>query len=981
MPDQSQFRCLALGASLAICASAMAQAPTLLFDINQEPALPRNSSPSGFARLGNQVLFAATTLATGTELWVMDLGTGATSLVLDILPGTLSSAPRELVTFGGYVYFFADDGVAGEELWRSDGTAAGTTLAIDLNGNLSSEGTELLVGNNRLLYRATTASGIELVSSDGTQAGTVVIDINATGDSTPRLLTVIGSEVWFQAYTGSFGSEPWRTDGTVAGTVLVADLTSGPSGSSVRGFVEVGGQAVFLAADGLWQSDGTPAGTSSLAGVARHLTTAGGLAWFTVGLDIWSTDGTAANTQQQFSVPAQPGSLTAGIVGFGSHLAITTTAGQFDPNFLWLSDGSAAGTFQVAAEMRSVATDGNTLWFAGEDALGDELWRTDGTAAGTFRVADAVPGAEGLGPTELFVVAPGDLIFSGSAPVFGREPWRSNGTTAGAVMIANIADENGSTADGWPLEFVDAAGIAYFSATDGSGRTLWRTDGTGSGTDYVVPPGPSQPRDVGELVSVGDRLFFGGNTPGFGRELMVTDGTAAGTYAIDTNLSGNGDPTHLVAAGDRLYFQSYNPAGGRSLWQTDGTTTVAITGQIGQGSIGSMAALGRGLVFGFHLSGSGQGSEPYYTDGTVAGTVMLGDLRPGGGSSLYPYNPLFPDIVTLGDRCFFRARTGSGDIRIFATDGTPAGTVDLLAGTPGIPTSVHSLTVVRDRLFFVAQTSAFGWELWVSDGTAAGTQMVLDATPGPASSPIYEMTAAGDLLLYTMEGPGIAGTWRSDGTAAGTFELVPLVGDEFVAAGDRLAYFRAFDRAHGPELWRTDGTVAGTALHVDLRLGHRGSIPSNFVLSRGRLLFTAFEDQVGLEPWVMDLHATNQPTGYGCSVAKTAPRLWCDDPVLGGTTTFEVRNGPVVGLSVPLLSNHTASQWPLGPPGCDLFVDPSALVMDVQVFLGGSAAHQLAVPSTPALDGMLFRVQVLTLAGSGVLELGLSNAVTLALGL
>jgi ELWxxDGT repeat protein len=47
-------------------------------------------------------------------------------LVKDIVPGTDSFSPTNLVGIHGKLYFAVDDGVTGEELWSSDGTPSGT---------------------------------------------------------------------------------------------------------------------------------------------------------------------------------------------------------------------------------------------------------------------------------------------------------------------------------------------------------------------------------------------------------------------------------------------------------------------------------------------------------------------------------------------------------------------------------------------------------------------------------------------------------------------------------------------------------------------------------------------------------------------------------------------------------------------------------------------------------------------------------------
>jgi ELWxxDGT repeat protein len=67
--------------------------------------------------IGGRFLFRAGQEGAGSELWKGD-GTGAgTMLARDILPGSETSHPREIVVAGERVFFVADDGVSGNELW------------------------------------------------------------------------------------------------------------------------------------------------------------------------------------------------------------------------------------------------------------------------------------------------------------------------------------------------------------------------------------------------------------------------------------------------------------------------------------------------------------------------------------------------------------------------------------------------------------------------------------------------------------------------------------------------------------------------------------------------------------------------------------------------------------------------------------------------------------------------------------------------
>ncbi len=83
-----------------------ASAAVLVSDINSGSA---DSNPTDLCVIGSRLVFAATTAATGTELWVSDGTSGGTTLLKDIEPGTGSSQPRGMtyIPVLGAIYFQA----------------------------------------------------------------------------------------------------------------------------------------------------------------------------------------------------------------------------------------------------------------------------------------------------------------------------------------------------------------------------------------------------------------------------------------------------------------------------------------------------------------------------------------------------------------------------------------------------------------------------------------------------------------------------------------------------------------------------------------------------------------------------------------------------------------------------------------------------------------------------------------------------------
>lgn len=258
------------------------------------------SEPVPVASHSAMVLFYATTLAAGRELWCTT-GTSEqqTALVKDLNPGVNGSVPmrprvcviadRVYVvatpdTLRGCVlhrYDFADNALReigdvgedaaprgtangkifmtnsedehGYELWAYDEITRTLGAIADIwPGPDSSYPSEFGGWKDRVLFRARTRElGIELWSSDGTDAGTtLVLDINpGPGDGDPNGFVPVGDYVFFRAKDDAFGRELWVTDGTAAGTERICDMMPGPESGEPYNMVARGPYLFFSAKD------------------------------------------------------------------------------------------------------------------------------------------------------------------------------------------------------------------------------------------------------------------------------------------------------------------------------------------------------------------------------------------------------------------------------------------------------------------------------------------------------------------------------------------------------------------------------------------------------------------------------------------------------------------------------------------------------------------------------------------------------------
>lgn len=268
-------------------------------DSSQCAMVSTSSVPGPGVSLGPVVLFAASNLLTGRELFATDGTKAGTRLIANLSRGSepnpnfdptyprfgpeqrgKGSSPTDFIRLGSRVFFVADDGTTGRELWITNGTRRGTHRVADLESGPGSSTPRNLVAFNGLVYffaKITTPDGPaeNLFKSDGTAAGTKrVSGILLAGEPLEvKALTAAGNKLFFLAFSPETGTELWTSAGTADTTQMVVDLRPGPLGSAPQYLRPVAGGVVFAADDGIaglepWRSDGTAEGTFRLADIA-----------------------------------------------------------------------------------------------------------------------------------------------------------------------------------------------------------------------------------------------------------------------------------------------------------------------------------------------------------------------------------------------------------------------------------------------------------------------------------------------------------------------------------------------------------------------------------------------------------------------------------------------------------------------------------------------------------------------------------------
>jgi ELWxxDGT repeat protein len=245
--------------------------------------------------------------------------------------------------------------------------------------------------------------------------------------------------------------------------------------------------------------------------------------------------------------------------------------------------------------------------------------------------------------------------------------------------------------------------------------------------------------------------------------------------------------------------------------------------------------------------------ELWVTDRTNAGTY---ELAVAGANTLFGLSP--SDLVTFGNEIMFSGLDTSGIYGLWITDGTVAGTQEITVNGAYtgqyVGLSPQSLTVFKGAVFFSGDDAAGNLGLWTTDGTTAGTHEITGITGGSKGGAWIQPTALtvlnSNLMLFEgLDAASRLGLWVTDGTGAGTHELTGISGanpsglfysldNPGFAVLNGKALFEGDDAAGNHGLWITDGTVAGTHELTGISgASASGIAPSDITIFNGEAVF------------------------------------------------------------------------------------------------------------------------------------------------
>ncbi|KDO24430.1 hypothetical protein SPRG_09820 [Saprolegnia parasitica CBS 223.65] len=468
------------------------------------------TSPTHFATFQGRLVFQATTPAAGTEL--MQTSGGVTTVLADLYPGPLSGHPTEMIVLSsdGNLYFAAD-GI--DTSWRmppshadtcgglrrssvsptvafvvADATTWDPTAVYDCPTGYAwattAQGQVLFVGTqgangslaepltyfdqcgwNGYTYGGRSRHCFRFADSGTTgackhagQRDSFRIELDVSTNNFAGIVCVATMS------TPTRGRELWRTDGVV--TARVTDIAIGPDSANPKYLAEYNGQLYFQAS------------TQDL------------------GAELYTFDGTSATIVADIvrgSRSSHPRDLTV----HGGALFFSADSDVFGVE-LWTFDGTHAllvhdiCTGVCASSPTSLVALPNWLLFQADDGVhGAELWKTNG--ATTLLLLDIYPGHIGSGPSMLTRFG-AHVYFAANDGVHGTELWVTDGDSA-SMLVDIVA---GATSSSPQYFTVASAGVRntmsapptlYFVATTVNGqRTLYATDGSVGGTQWVTAP-------------------------------------------------------------------------------------------------------------------------------------------------------------------------------------------------------------------------------------------------------------------------------------------------------------------------------------------------------------------------------------------------------------------------------------------------------------------------------------------------------------
>ena len=807
--------------------------------------------PGGFASFKGSVLFNGYDSSGHQNLWVTN-GTASGTHELTGINGASASGlnPLDITVFGNEVLFNGSNASGRQGLWVSDGTALGTHEVTGINGTSTSGifPLAMTVLGNEVLFNGSDVHGqVGLWVTDGTTAGTKEISQISpywTGLN-PSSLTALNGKVLFDGTADYLGNRSlWVSDGTANGTFQITGTAGASASLDPHNMTVFGNEILFDGRDstgayGLWATNGTAAGTLEIAG--------------TSGLD--------------------PSSLTLlnGNVLFSGKDA----SGNYG---LWVTDGSAAGTVEITGIAGARTTIGgltpsnltvynNEVIFSGYDLSGatePSLWVTDGTAAGTYKVAGSGLAPALLTLVNLSIAAPTVAITSAGGLTSNSAQKITGTVTAGGAAVAGTLVtlfDNGNVAGlatvgsngAWSadVKLINGGNSLVARDTDAAGNA-----GTSNAVSFMFDPGPTvtitstggftnKPAQTvsGTVTTLAGEPHPGGMVTLYDNNSQIATATVAsdGSWSASVTLSGDGNHSLVAKNTDAAGMTGMSSACVLTVYTIPPTVAITLQGGITNVATQTIsgtvtpgdAPLGRVILYdngakvgeanvsngawsaGVMLSkgtntlvanetdlagNTANSSAVTYTLDTgptvaidtvgtftsvaaqkLTGRVTMVAGEPAIGSTVTIYdNNINIGTATVGADGWWSANvtlvTGNNSLVATNTDAAgysgSSGTVNFTLGSPAL---------FQNRLMFTGQNATGRNTVYVSDGSSVSEVTGITGVNATGLNPANYAEIGGRVLFSGKDNQGLTGLWVTDGTT--THELTGIAGANTVGVG------------------------------------------------------------------------------------------------------------------------------------------------------------------------------------------------------
>ncbi len=371
----------------------------------------------------------------------------------------------------------------------------------------------------------------------------------------------------------------------------------------------------------------------------------------------------------------------------------------------------------------------------------------------------------------------------------------------------------------------------YFAAQNAPDNTeLWMSDGTTGGTSLVKEINATGSAGIGNIAVAGGKLFFMATDNGSDYDLWTSDGSENGTEKIaELNQSWNGalSPQNISVMGSRLLFCTQD-----QLIISDGTAA-------GTDSIQAISSYSQGFGYCelnnkvYFLLPNGNGNQELWrTDGTVAGTEQILNL------ATTPYHIISTEsMLAFNNKLFLVAATSGQGFDLFAFNGNVGDTLQQIVIATGGNSYPTNMKLYNNAVYFTASTMTSQNIFRIGEGNNTPVELI----PNAAYSWITNLSFANDKLYFFADGANQIHSIDLNGFSHNTFSMNGFIlpnffGSEqtFLIGANGKFFFQAYDSASNKQVFvESDGTQSGT--QVIMPAGANTEHPFNFISGCGTL--------------------------------------------------------------------------------------------------------------------------------------------------